>query len=95
MRHFLLPALLSVLCIGGVHAQSCNFDSQIVVTDSLLCAGDSTTLSFNLDPVPGDTVLPTAIVNNNGQDGNMFDITAPIPSASGISRAILQIRPTR
>ncbi len=71
--------LIIVLLWGYINsnAQSCGFDRQITTTDSVLCAGDSTLLTFNvINGTPADTVVPTPVVNNNGQDGNMFDITA-------------------
>jgi len=72
--------LFLAVLLGGYlnsNAQSCGFDRQITTSDSVLCAGDSTMLTFNAGTFnPVDTVMPTPVVNNNGQDGNMFDITA-------------------
>jgi hypothetical protein len=77
MKKRLLLPFLFFIPFATVQAQVCAFDSQITTSDSVLCAGDSTVLSFvPLNGTPVDTVVPTPIVNNNGQDGNMFDITA-------------------
>jgi hypothetical protein len=77
MKKKLLLPFLFFIPFATVQAQVCAFDSQITTSDSVLCAGDSTVLSFvPLNGTPTDTVIPTPIVNNNGQDGNMFDITA-------------------
>jgi hypothetical protein len=76
MKHILLFLFLLVSC-SAIRAQSCAYDSQILTADSVLCAGDSTTLTFSAaGGNPADSVLPTPVINNNGQDGNMFDITA-------------------
>lgn len=75
--------LLFVILLGciQINAQTlCTFNQEIFTVDSVLCTGDSTTLSFNYGTGnPEDTVVSTPIVNNNGQDGNMFDITATNP----------------
>ncbi len=77
MKKILLFSGLFLLNLTAVKAQSCAFDSQITTSDSVLCAGDSTLLSFSaISGTPADTVLPTPVINNNGQDGNMFNITA-------------------
>jgi hypothetical protein len=77
MKKKLLLPFLFFIPFATLQAQVCAFDSQITTSDSVLCAGDATVLSFvPLNGMPADTVVPTPIVNNNGQDGNMFDITA-------------------
>ncbi|MCW3084005.1 MAG: hypothetical protein JWP12_1371 [Bacteroidetes bacterium] len=77
MKKNILLIIVLLCAYLGSNAQSCAFDRQITTTDSVLCAGDSTMLTFNvIAGAPVDTVVPTPIVNNNGQDGNMFDITA-------------------
>jgi hypothetical protein len=70
--------ILAFFAFSGftAQAQSCNFDQQITTADSVMCVGDTVSLSFLLPSPLVDTILPTPIVNNNGQDGNMFDITA-------------------
>jgi hypothetical protein len=75
-KQLLIPVFF-LFSLSASHAQTCSFDAQITTADSVLCSGDSTTLSFNMAiSSPADTVLPTPIVNNNGQDGNMFNIVA-------------------
>lgn len=77
MKKLLLT--LSVFCslYTILLAQICTFDAQITTSDSTLCIGESTLLTFNpMGSSPADTVIATPIVNNNGQDGNMFNITA-------------------
>ncbi|MES2555864.1 MAG: T9SS type A sorting domain-containing protein [Bacteroidota bacterium] len=77
MIRLLLAFTLFFSLSGTLFAQSCGFDAQITTVDSVLCAGDSALLNFNVVMgTPADTVLPNPIVNNNGQDGNMFNITA-------------------
>lgn len=48
---------------------------SISATDTFICAGDSTTLTILTSALDtGDVSTP--VINNNGQDGNMFNITA-------------------
>ncbi len=72
MKKLLLVPVLFLLTLQA-NAQ-CAYTGQITTADSVLCAGDSTLLTMS--SVPDSVIVPTPLVNNNGQDGNMFDITA-------------------
>jgi hypothetical protein len=75
-KNLLLLISALTVCASAV-AQNCSFDRQITTSDSVLCNGDSTLLAFPAVTVSAvDSVIPTPIVNNNGQDGNMFNVTA-------------------
>jgi hypothetical protein len=76
MKKITILALFALLGFTS-RAQSCNFTQEITTADSILCIGDSVSLSFLVSfPSLADTIISTPIVNNNGQDGNMFDVTA-------------------
>lgn len=72
MKKLLLIPVLFLL-VTDANAQ-CAYTGQITTADSVLCSGDSTLLTMS--SIPDSVIVPTPIVNNNGQDGNMFDITA-------------------
>lgn len=71
---FSFLACLLAFTLTTTHLQAQCPTVTVTAADSLLCGGGSTILTVTAPLDSGS--ISTPVVNNNGQDGNMFDITA-------------------
>jgi len=67
-----ISTLILFLFTSLVYSQ-CIFTTSIVANDTTLCYGDTAWISY---PAPDSITITSPPINNNGQDGNMFDVTA-------------------